>query len=101
MLVEKRWFVTGASLHELHLGSKRLMTHTIRVPFPPRNDTRRNGPSLRRNQMLLKAAGRLAFVALALGAARPADAQYFGRNKVQYERFDWRILKSDHFDLYF
>ena len=30
-----------------------------------------------------------------------ADAQYFGRNKVQYEKFDWRILKTDHFDLYF
>ena len=30
-----------------------------------------------------------------------ADAQYFGRNKVQYEQFDWRILKTDHFDLYF
>ena len=35
----------------------------------------------------------------ALGA--PAQAQYFGRNKVQYEKFDWRILKTDHFDLYF
>ena len=32
---------------------------------------------------------------------RSADAQYFGRNKVQYEQFDWRILKTDHFDLYF
>ena len=30
-----------------------------------------------------------------------AHAQYFGRNKVQYEKFDWRILKTDHFDLYF
>ncbi len=38
---------------------------------------------------------------LALAAVHPAEAQYFGRNKVQYEKFDWRILKSDHFDLYF
>lgn len=32
-----------------------------------------------------------------------ADAQYFyfGRNKVQYERFDWRVLKTDHFDIYY
>lgn len=37
---------------------------------------------------------------LAVGSA-PAQAQYFGRNKVQYEKFDWRILKTDHFDLYF
>jgi Tol biopolymer transport system component len=38
---------------------------------------------------------------VALAFAQPAEAQYFGRNKVQYEKFDWRILKSDHFDLYF
>lgn len=30
-----------------------------------------------------------------------AGAQYFGRNKVQYETFHWRILKTDHFDHYF
>ncbi|MEX2178839.1 MAG: hypothetical protein WD801_09030 [Gemmatimonadaceae bacterium] len=42
----------------------------------------------------------LAFIAVAAGA-RTADAQYFGRNKVQYEQFDWRILRTDHFDLYF
>ena len=36
-----------------------------------------------------------------VGGLTPANAQYFGRNKVQYEKFDWRIMKSDHFDLYF
>src|SRR5690348_2261849 len=30
-----------------------------------------------------------------------ASAQYFGRNKVQYEKFDWKILRSDHFDNFF
>src|SRR5689334_24401732 len=31
-----------------------------------------------------------------------AEAQeYFGRNKVQYETFNWRILKSEHFDNFF
>ena len=30
-----------------------------------------------------------------------AHAQYFGRNKVQYERFHWKIIRSDHFDNYF
>lgn len=47
---------------------------------------------------------RLAALSLVLaGVADPrtANAQYFGRNKVQYEKFDWRILKTDHFDLYF
>ena len=26
---------------------------------------------------------------------------YFGRNKVQYEQFDWKILKTDHFNIYY
>ncbi|MBN1273482.1 MAG: PD40 domain-containing protein [Candidatus Aminicenantes bacterium] len=30
-----------------------------------------------------------------------AAAQYFGRNKVQYQQFDFRILKTEHFDVYF
>jgi hypothetical protein len=28
-------------------------------------------------------------------------AQYFGRNKVQYEKFDFRLVRSSHFDLYY
>lgn len=44
-------------------------------------------------------AGLLALAASALFAAE-ARPQYFGRNKVQYERFDWRILESEHFDLH-
>ncbi len=32
---------------------------------------------------------------------RPAEAQYFGQNKVQYESFKFKILKTDHFDIYF
>ena len=31
----------------------------------------------------------------------PASAQYFGRNKVQWEKFDWQVLKTEHFDIYF
>ncbi len=31
-----------------------------------------------------------------------AEAQYyFGRNKVQYNTFDWRVLRTTHFDIYF
>jgi hypothetical protein len=30
-----------------------------------------------------------------------AGAQYFGRNKVQYRTFDFQILKTEHFDLYY
>ena len=39
---------------------------------------------------------------LLLATAVPVRAQgYFGRNKVQYESFDWKILKSEHFDNFF
>lgn len=34
--------------------------------------------------------------------AGPSSAQYyFGRNKVHYNNFDWKILKTKHFDIYF
>lgn len=26
---------------------------------------------------------------------------FFGQNKVQYEKFDWQVMKTDHFDIYF
>ncbi len=31
----------------------------------------------------------------------PIYAQYFGRNKVQYESFDFKIIRTEHFDIYF
>jgi Tol biopolymer transport system component len=34
-------------------------------------------------------------------AAAPAAAQYFGRNKVQYKKLDFQVLKTEHFDIYF
>jgi Tol biopolymer transport system component len=45
-------------------------------------------------------------VAIASGAmlagARTASAQnYFGQNQVQYDRFDWQILETEHFQIYF
>src|SRR5438552_1320965 len=33
--------------------------------------------------------------------ASTANAQYFGRNKVQWEHFDFKILKTEHFDIYY
>src|SRR5580765_7982972 len=38
---------------------------------------------------------------LALAIAQPAAAQYFGQNKVQYEKLDFKVLKTQHFDIYF
>ena len=41
----------------------------------------------------------LIFITLIYGVC---DAQfYFGRNKIQYEHFDWRILKTEHFHIYY
>src|SRR3954470_20056027 len=31
----------------------------------------------------------------------PAGAQYFGRNKVQNERLEFRTLRTEHFDIYY
>jgi Tol biopolymer transport system component len=40
-------------------------------------------------------------VSAVLCAPLHAEAQYFGRNKVEYENFDFRILATDHFDIYY
>jgi Tol biopolymer transport system component len=34
-------------------------------------------------------------------APSPAIAQYFGQNKVQYRTFDFQVLKTQHFDIYY
>src|SRR5438067_310101 len=45
----------------------------------------------------------VAAAALGLLAAwpAPASAQYFGRNKVQYKKLDFQILKTEYFDIYY
>jgi hypothetical protein len=30
-----------------------------------------------------------------------AQYYYFGRNKVQYEKFDWKIIRTKHFNIYY
>ena len=42
-----------------------------------------------------------AALAIALIAPGPADAQYFGQNKVQYRDFDFKVLKTKNFDIYY
>ena len=42
----------------------------------------------------------LALVATA-ASALPHAAQYFGQNKVHYRSFDFQILRTEHFDIYF
>lgn len=46
----------------------------------------------------------LLFALLGLLLAPPLSAQYgyyFGRNKIQYENFDWHVLRTEHFDIYY
>ncbi|MEA2564075.1 MAG: hypothetical protein QOH06_5579 [Acidobacteriota bacterium] len=53
-------------------------------------------PASRRPAVL---AGIFFFALLCLPSLLPA--QYFGRNKVQWEQFDWQVLKTEHFDIYY
>jgi hypothetical protein len=36
-----------------------------------------------------------------VAVAADARAQYFGRNKVQYRTFEFQVLKTEHFDIYY
>jgi hypothetical protein len=46
---------------------------------------------------------RLAWLLLLIPLATPVTlpAQYFGQNKVTYGRFDFRVLETEHFDVYY
>jgi len=48
-------------------------------------------------------AWRAAAFVLAAVVVGPAalDAQYFGRNKVQYDDFDFRVIRADHWDIHY
>src|SRR6476646_9442288 len=43
----------------------------------------------------------LTLTALTLPGRVSAQGGYFGRNKVQYQEFNFKVLKTDHFDIYF
>jgi len=55
------------------------------------------------SQRLSKIVASMALVAvLCLIAPSPAYGQYyFGKNKVQYTDFDWHLMTTDHFNIYF
>jgi len=56
----------------------------------------------RRNRTSVRVGFRLILLALVLGwMAGAASAQYFGRNKVQYQKFDYQVLRTDHFEIYY
>ena len=39
--------------------------------------------------------------AVALTAAAPASAQYFGRNNVQHKQFEFEVITTQHFQVHF
>ena len=43
----------------------------------------------------------LVSLAVVVATATTANAQYFGRNKVRYDKFDFRVIQTDHFDIYY
>jgi Tol biopolymer transport system component len=49
--------------------------------------------------MIRRFATSLLLAALALPAS--ASAQYFGQNKVKYSHFDFKVLETEHFDVYY
>ncbi len=49
----------------------------------------------------MKRIGILIVLAVTLVAAVPGQGQYFGKNKVQYEIFNWQYIQSEHFDVYY
>src|SRR5690606_33645228 len=58
--------------------------------------------SPRRNRLSARiSAAAAASMLVILAAPQPAQAQYFGRNKVHYDRLDFRLLQTEHFDIYY
>lgn len=43
----------------------------------------------------------LAAICLFLVAPTDANARAFGRNKVQYDTFDWKVLRTEHLEIHF
>jgi hypothetical protein len=57
---------------------------------------------MRSSSLRLSAASLFVAVFLGLGPwSATASAQYFGRNKVQYESFDFQVLRTEHFDIHY
>ncbi|KPL04285.1 MAG: hypothetical protein AMJ90_01505 [candidate division Zixibacteria bacterium SM23_73_2] len=51
--------------------------------------------------MNLKKIGWVVFLIVLLASATANSQYYFGKNKVQYITFDWQVLSTPHFDIYF
>ena len=43
----------------------------------------------------------LFFIIVLFACTAEAQLYYFGRNKVQYQDFDWKVLRTEHFNIYY
>jgi WD40 repeat protein len=43
----------------------------------------------------------LGLISASLGFSQIVYNPYYGKNKVLYESFDWKVYKTDHFDIYY
>jgi len=53
---------------------------------------------------MIRTAAKFICLFLLLTPATDALAQFgyhFGRNKIQYENFDWQVMRTEHFDIYY
>ncbi len=50
---------------------------------------------------LIKSAKYLLLLVFLCSQANMAQYYFFGRNKVQYQKFDWKVIHTDHFDIYY
>lgn len=41
------------------------------------------------------------FLILLISQITEAQFYFFGRNKVQYEKFNWKVLRTEHFNIYY
>ncbi len=49
----------------------------------------------------MKRAIHIVLLQLSLFSLSSAQFYYFGRNKVQYTEFQWQVLRTEHFDIYY
>ena len=81
-----------------------VMTLEFRPLATGRRSSVRPAPSpVRAASSRLRAARWLPILLACLGLSWPgsARAQAFGQNKVQYEKFAWRVLETEHFQVHF
>jgi Tol biopolymer transport system component len=66
-------------------------------PFRPEG-----GHLMRTRREVIRLLSAAVLAGAALTAPAVAGAQgYFGQNQVQYQKFDWRILRTEHFDVHY